>query len=230
MKPFLEPLSHGMSGAQDSGPSIQPGSQRKSGTAEVGSGSISKRKQRPKLFHSEFYSADSDSELEIFEGATDITGGIAAHVEASLQTISAPTASEQTGDSSEQIGLQPPAADKNITKGARFVPPRSTVAELSDEDDAFMPDVHKKHGITNKGKGVVRKATGHDDSDTGLSSQAVPAEKRQSRGCHSLYKSANFDEDQEEPAAPARPAGRGRGVGRGSGRGIGRGVGSTKVQ
>ena len=159
-----------MSGAQDSRPSIQPGFQHKFGTPDVGSGSISKRKQRPQLFNSEFYSADSDSDLEIFYEATDIIGTTAVHVKASLQTISTLTTSKQTSDSSEQTGFQPPAAEKNITKRARFVPPRSTVADLLDEDDAFMSNVHRKHIIKNKGKGVVRKATGHDDSNVRLSS------------------------------------------------------------
>ena len=104
------------------------------------------------------------------------------------------------------------------------------MADLSDEDDAFMPDVYRKHVIKYKDKGIIRKAIGHDDSDVGLSSHAVPAEKRQSRGCHSLYKSVNFDEELEEPGATARPAGRGRGVGQGTGRMIARGVDSTKVQ
>jgi hypothetical protein len=122
------------------------------------------------LFNSEFYSADSDSDLELLDGAADITGAIAVHVEASLQTVSAPTMSEQTGDSFEQTRLQPPPAEHNITKGARFVLPKSILADLSDENDAFMPDMHMKHVLKNKGKGVVRKATGHDDSDLGLSS------------------------------------------------------------
>jgi hypothetical protein len=45
-----------------------------------------------------------------------------------------------------------------------------------------------------------------------------------------LYKSANFDEDLEEPGTTAQQAGRGRGVGQGTGKGIARVVGSIKVQ
>ena len=48
---------------------------------------------------------DSDCDLEILYGAANIIGGTVVYVEASLQTISAPTTSEQTGDSFEQTGL-----------------------------------------------------------------------------------------------------------------------------
>jgi hypothetical protein len=61
--------------------------------------------------------------------------------------------------------------------------------ELSDDDDAFMEDMHMKSVIKLKVKGVVRKATSHDDVEGGQPSKIVtPAatERRQPRGCHSL--------------------------------------------
>ena len=50
-------------------------------------------------------------------------------------------------------------------------PPRSSIPDLSDDDDAFMEDMQRKQVPKTKGKGVVRKATGHDDiTDGGLPS------------------------------------------------------------
>ena len=54
-------------------------------------------------------------------------------------------------------------------------------------------------------------------------------ERRQSRGCHNVYKSANLTEDLEEPGALMKQLGRGRGAVKTAGRGIGRGGGSSKV-
>ena len=81
--------------------------------------------------------------------------------------MSTPTASEQTNDSSELLGHQPRAIHHTTTKARRFVPPRSIVLELSDNNDAFMEDVHIKPAIKLKDKGVVWKATGHNDIGSG---------------------------------------------------------------
>ena len=54
-------------------------------------------------------------------------------------------------------------------------------------------------------------------------------ERRQSHGCHSVYKSAILTDDFEDPRATLKPLGGKRGGARGVGRGNGKAVGITKV-
>jgi hypothetical protein len=232
LKPFREPLFHGMSFAQGSAASIQPSSGQKSRTPDAGSGSISKGKEHAQHFEAEYCSVDSDYDIKLLYSVADIISGQGAHGEASLRTVSAPTASEKIGDSSEQIIIPPPTSQQTPRTGERFVPPRSSVPQLSDDDDAFMEDVQRKQVTKAKGKGVVRKATRYDDTDGGLPSHTmlpVVTERRQPHGCHSVYKSANLTDDLEEPGTSMKQLGRGRGATKSAGRGIGRGAGSTKV-
>jgi hypothetical protein len=98
------------------------------------------------------------------------------------------------------------------------------VRKSSNDDDVFMEDVHMKPIIKLKGKGVVRKTTGHDDVEGGQPSEIVtPAstERRQLCGCHSVYKSTILTNDSEDPGAMLKQSGRGRGGARGVGQGNG---------
>lgn len=118
------------------------------------------------------------------------------------------------------------------TKAGRFVPPTSVLLESLDDEDAFMEDVQLKQVMNRKEKGVVRNTTGHDDTRGGSPSKAVTPvamERRQTRGCHSVYKSSKLLEDSEDPGTTSKQLGRGRGGARGARRRIGKGVGSNKV-
>ena len=74
---------------------------------DAGSGSISKGKEHTQHFQAEYYSVDSDSNIELLHSIADIKSGQGAHGEASLRTVSAPSNSEQTRDSFEEILILP---------------------------------------------------------------------------------------------------------------------------
>jgi hypothetical protein len=200
-------------------------SSKDSGTTDIGSGSFSGKRDPALNSEPEYCSLETDSDTEMLHSIVDITGSNAERGEASYGTVGKPSTSKPIGDSS----LTP---YQNMAKAGRIVPPRASVPDLSDNDDAFMPEVQAKPVPKPKDRGVVRKAVGHDNPDHVLQEHAIPLpvfDKRQTRGSSCLLKLANIPDDFQDPEITAKLPGTARGSGRGGGRGASRSARNSKI-
>ena len=93
----------------------------------------------------------------------DITIVAADHKEASIGTISQCIRFKQSVDSTKNHRISPLTPYQDMAKVGRFVPPRMSMPELSDDDDTFMLEVQTKPTLKTKSRGILHKSVGHDN-------------------------------------------------------------------
>jgi hypothetical protein len=161
---------------------------------------------------------ETDSVIEMVNLVADITEVAADDGEASVGTISQRIGSKQSGEANKNRRISPLMPYQEMAKAGRFVPPRMSMPELSDDNDAFMPEVQTKPALKTKSRGVVRKSVGHDDQEPGQEEQ-TGTERMHTRGSVLVNKSVNLADDSQDADITLKQLGRGRGGGRGSAQG-----------